>query len=75
MRGFLLTLAFGGGLSGHLPSDHILETTDHLRTLGSLVVLSSHEIVVMGFGLVLALHLMNKFVLDLIGRLSGCVAT
>ena len=74
MRGFLLPLAFGGRLGSHLSSDHVFEAADHFWTLGPLVVLaSSQNEIILGFSLVLALHLMNKFVLDLVGRLHSSV--
>ena len=66
VRGLLLALALGCLLRRHLPGHHIFETADHLRALGTLVVLASEREVILRLGLILALHLMNKFVLNLI---------
>ena len=76
VRCLLLAFALRSGLSSHLAGDHVFETADHFWALGttSFSVLASQRssrsevIIALRFCLVLtALHLMNKFVLNLIG--------
>ena len=66
MRSLLFRLTLGCRLScGQLTCYHVLETADHLRTSGPFMSLLPEE-GVLRLSLVLALHLMNKFVLNLV---------